>query len=163
MSKSNHPSVYYCRITCFGTYLYSITTYHGACLNCLGDLFYSAGPHGKLKCRVRIWKKKKMLNSPSRQKFGPKKFLAVGKACIATFWPTLGFKGRKYGEHQLVLNREGLNFCIQQYPTAVFPRRMNKALLFVVTAVIIPPRFHLFELQRLGPFSGRLFQQPEAW
>ena len=57
-----------------------------------------------------------MVKWSGRSKSGlvKKKFLAVGEACVETFWPTLGFKGITC---QLwSLNWGDLNFCVRSTP-----------------------------------------------
>ena len=62
MSKTNHPAINQCTVTCFGIYLYSVGTLHWNLLKLLmtmSDLFYSAGPHRKLSAKTNTVKKKR--------------------------------------------------------------------------------------------------------
>ena len=53
---------------------------------------------------------KMVLNRPGRSKLEREKFLAVGEACKAIFWPSLGFK-REIFCWLWALSRGDLNFC----------------------------------------------------
>ena len=54
------------------------------------------------------------VNGPEKQKLAREKSLAVGVACMATYRPVPGFKGRTF--ELWVLNRLDLNVCVCNSP-----------------------------------------------
>ena len=62
------------------------------------------------KTRERFWKKIQV-NGPEGLKLARKNSLAVSVACMATYWPTPGFKERTF--KLCVLTRYDFNFCIR--------------------------------------------------
>ena len=54
------------------------------------------------------------MNRPEGVKLAWEKSLAVSAACMATYWPTPGFKGRTF--KLCVLTRGDLNFCVRSSP-----------------------------------------------
>ena len=59
------------------------------------------------------------LNEPERQN-SEADFLAVGEACIATFWPASGINERA-SDNKRVLSRGDLNFCVHGIPARSEP------------------------------------------
>ena len=71
-----------------------------------------------------------------------KKILAVGKACVAIFWPTSGFKGKK--RLLWVLKRADLTFCIRNTPLQVISLESSwKQMLFSCMSIrgLVTERF----------------------
>ena len=70
----------------------------------------------KGKTQVRFWgeKKKEKVYWQGRYKLAREKFVAVGIACMALYWPTPGFQRRTFVVW--VPNRWDLHFCICSSP-----------------------------------------------
>ena len=71
------------------------------------------------------------MNGEGRQKLGRKKFLAVGKACMAIFRPTSGFKGKIF--ELLVLKGWVFNFCVRSTLLHGRRRRRRTAIARAIT------------------------------
>ena len=114
-----HKSFYH--KSCFWAYLYSTGTQHGN-LHPTGWPILFCGPTQEPviatadteKKLGEVWKKCRWMDRKGRNKQRRNKSLAVSVACMAIYWPTLGFKGRTF--KLCILNRWDLNFCIRSFP-----------------------------------------------
>ena len=99
--------------------LYSADTQHGS-LHPTGWPILFCGPtqepcisHSQQRRnRERFWKKCRWMDRNGRYKQG--RNLAFSVACLAIYWPTLGFKGRTF--ELFVLTRWDFNFCVRSSP-----------------------------------------------
>ena len=106
---------------CFGPYFYSTGTQRGILhpagwlvLFCVATQELVLATANTGKTREKFWKNAGEWTERVEIR---KKFLAVGAACIAIYWPTTGFKGRTF--KLCALNRWEFNFCIRSFPLRV--------------------------------------------